>query len=36
MMSLEAESQQMTAFSENLSSGLYLAKFLVLGVFVPI
>jgi len=36
MMSLEVESQQLTVFSENLSSGLYLAEFPVLGVFVPI
>lgn len=33
MMPLEAESQLLTAFSKNLSSGLYLAKFLYLFPF---
>lgn len=35
-MALEAGSQQLTVFSENLSSGLLLARFLVLGGIVPI
>lgn len=35
-MALEAGSQRLTVFSENLSSGLLLARFLVLGGIVPV